>query len=62
MRSGGKVSVRSEIVKFSGALVPVVAACSACCAAAAFVAALIAHGLFLSWMKRNCITLSFGRM
>jgi hypothetical protein len=49
-------------VKFSGALVPVVAAGSACCAAAAFVAALIAHGLFLSWMKRNCITLSFGRM
>jgi hypothetical protein len=51
MRSRGKVSVRGKIVKFSGSLVPVIAACSTGRASAAFVASLFAHGLFLSWMK-----------
>jgi hypothetical protein len=56
MRSGGQVSVRREIVKFSGALVPVVATHSAARASAAFVAALFAHKFSLSWMSKKCIT------
>jgi hypothetical protein len=61
MLSGGTVSVRCEIVKFGGSLMPIIAARSACCASAALVTSFI-HGLSLSLMTGKCITLPFGRM
>jgi hypothetical protein len=61
MFSGGAVSVRREIVKFSGSLVPIISTCPASCASTSFIA-WVPHGLILSLMKLKCITLPFGRM
>jgi hypothetical protein len=52
MRPCGQVRVRGEVVKFRGALMPVVAAHSAARASAASIAALFAHKLSLSWMGK----------
>lgn len=61
MLSCGAVSVRREIVKFSGALVPIIAARPAGCASAAFIA-WVFHKLSLSWMKAKCNTVSYHHM
>jgi hypothetical protein len=62
MRPRGQVRVRGEIVKFSGALVPIVTARPVTRASAAFIAALFAHKLSLSRMSEKCITRLFGRV